>query len=185
MKRYFLLLALFLLGISSAKAQLPSLGIGFSGGVNLPILQANQGEGTIYSIRGIIKIPLIVLQPHFSFGKYGEADFSILNLPSIQLEGSKIKSFGVDALLGSLMGAPGFSPYFLGGAGYYKMERDQTTIFDEPDRKFGWSLGLGISISATPIFELDARLKFNFMKFDSTTKKDVNLLVGLNYYFGG
>ena len=81
----FLISAFF---ATSAKAQLPSIGIGISGGINYPILQADQGEGTIYSIRGILKIPLFVLQPHFSFGKYGDPDYTDLGVPAGLFEGA-------------------------------------------------------------------------------------------------
>lgn len=191
MKRFsLLLLCLLLIGVTSARAQLPSFGIGVSAGLNFPILQADQGNGTVFTIKGIFKAPIVRLEPNISFAKYGEPEPFIHSeefIPGqeiIVLEGSKITSYGVNAILGGGMGVPGFSPYFLGGVAYYKTEREQAPQFDLGS-KIGWSFGVGFTISVIPIIEIDVRAKVNIIPINGASKKDANLLAGINYYFGG
>ncbi|MCK4632361.1 MAG: porin family protein [candidate division Zixibacteria bacterium] len=166
-------------------AQGISLGIGVSGGLNLPIAQQDQGSGTAFGVRGIVKaLPMITLEPNVFFGKYGEPTIEGVN--SIGLDGSKITSYGIDARLGAPMGVPGFSPYALVGMGFYKAKRDQTAMFEDESTDFGWSIGLGVGLNLPSNIGVDLRGRFNLIPVDGgSSKKSLFVVGGLNYYFGG
>lgn len=172
---------------SMAGAQNPiKLGIGLSGGLNIPVVQQDQARGTAFGIRGIIGLmSLITIEPNLNFAKYGDPS---LDLPGVtnDLEGSKVTSYGVDALLGASMSAPGLSPFVIVGMGFYKTERDQTAAFDDDGTDFGWSAGLGFALGLSPAISLDVRGRFNMIPVDGgSSKKSVFVTGGLNYFFGG
>ena len=107
MRRILMVLCLFILGALMANAQAPKFGVGAFGGMNMPILQDDQGNGTVFGLKAKVKIiPIILLEPNISFGKWGDPD----PVDGVVLvSGSKITSYGVDAVLGDSPGAAGIS----------------------------------------------------------------------------
>ena len=180
----FVIMAILILPTALA-AQGVSFGIGISGGLNLPIAQQDQGSGTAFGVRGIIKaLPMVTLEPNVFFGKYGEPTIEDIN--SNGFDGSKITSYGIDARLGAPMGMPGFSPYALAGLGFYKAERDLTAAFEDDGADFGWSVGLGVGLNLQSNIGVDLRGRFNLIPVDGgSSKKSLFVVGGLNYYFGG
>jgi hypothetical protein len=100
MKKILLALCALLLLAQAPMAVVPSLGAGAFGGMHFPIVQDDQGSGSTFGIRGIVQImPSLSAEPNVTFSKYGEPDFGIVGVTN-DLEGSKVTSFGVDALFG-------------------------------------------------------------------------------------
>jgi len=174
-----ILLCIMLLLVSLAHAQTPKFGIGAFGGLNMPILQDDQGNGTVFGLKAKLKmIPMILLEPNITFGKWGDPD----PVDGVELaSGSKINSYGVDAILGGSPGMAGVKPFFLVGAAIFSVKNDDTG-FDES--KLGYSAGLGISIGGGPKVDIDIAGKMVFAVQESGSKKAVYILGGLTYYFG-
>jgi len=155
-----------------------NFGVGAYGGVNIPIVQEDQGSGTVFGLKGKLSlIPGIGLEPNLNFAKFGDATLDFGGTR----EGSKVTSYGVDAVLGAGMGAVGFKMYGILGAGFYSTKRDN----DEDVTKIGWATGLGFEIGVSPTIGIDIRGKLNVISSEGGgTKKSAAVTGGLNYYFG-
>lgn len=171
-----------LLALSAAtQAQDIKFGIGFSAGMNIPIVQQDQKSGSIFGFKVRAKlIPAIILEPNIYFAKYGKP--TINDIPGYDLEGSKVTSYGLDLALGAPIGGTGLKFFGLAGLGYYNTKRDQT---DQDDTRFGWSAGLGFEIGFTQVIALDLRGKAVVIPAEGGgSKKSASVTGGLNYYFG-
>ncbi len=182
MRTYLIILALVLMLCSNMWAEGPSFGVGVSGGVDIPLIQQDQGSGSVFGIKGRFKpVSMIGLEPNLNFTKFGTPVVAGLNTTG--LEGSKITAFGVDATLGGGMGGPGFKPYLLFGAGTFKTKNDVTKA---DVSTFGWTAGLGFELGVTPAIGLGVRSKLVILPQDGGgSKKSAALTGGINYYFGG
>ncbi|MEW5993210.1 MAG: outer membrane beta-barrel protein [Candidatus Zixiibacteriota bacterium] len=157
----------------------PKLGVGASVGLDIPIGQDEQSQGTIFGFRGRVNlIPMITVEPNISFTRYGDPD---LEGVTSNLEGSKIMAYGVDVALGMGFGAPGFNPYGLVGAGYYNVKRDQT---GQDDTDLGYSAGLGFELGFAVPIAVDVRGKLVVIPIEGASKKSATVMGGLHYYFG-
>lgn len=158
----------------------PKLGVGVFGGLTLPIVQDDQKSGTVFGFYGRLKlIPILVFEPNISFAKYGDPDpISGVNLGIV---GSKVTSFGVDAVLGAGPGAPGMTPFFFGGIGSYSIKNDDTD-FDESAIGFSGGLGLGFNLG---MLDLNVRGRAIVIPLeDGGSKKSATATVGLSYVLG-
>lgn len=179
MKR--LLLILILLGLLSplAHAQGVTLGVGAFGGLNIPVVQDDQGNGTAFGLKARVKLlPFLTAEPNVIFGKWGEPD--PVEGVELGIDGSKITSYGVDAVFGNLPGAMGFKPYALVGAAIYSVKNDDTG-YDES--KPGFAGGLGFGFGFSEMLDVDVRGKLIVAPQEAGSKKAVLVTGGLNYYF--
>ncbi len=169
-----LLVLLTLLLVSAAlSAQTPRIGFGGFGGLSIPVAQDDQASGSEFGFRARLKLPVLTVEPNISFTKWGKANppEGISDMPV----GSKVTSFGVDALLGGAPGVPGFKPFFVIGGASYKVKNDDTG-FDES--KIGFSAGLGVLFGLTPKFDLDVRGKAVVIPIEGSSKKAVSVTGG-------
>lgn len=176
---------LFLLVLASvAQAQGLSLGFGASGGLNIPAVQDDQGTGTSFGLRAILRpISLVAFEANVNFAQYGDPELDIEGVTN-DLEGSKVTAYGIDATLGGGAG-PGFHPFLIGGFGMFDISRDQTAAFDEDGAQFGWTAGLGFGFGLGPSLSLDLRGRFNIIPTEgSSSHKSAFVLGGLNFYLG-
>lgn len=180
MRSAVLALTLLLLLGSSAAGQGVRFGVGAFGGPDFPVGSDDQAKGTVFGIRGKISfIPVITFEPRIAFTSFGEPDS--VDFP-LDLDGSKVTAYGVDAVLGAPFGGKGFAMFGILGAGFYKVKRDQTF---EDRNELGWTAGLGFAIGFAPMVSVDARGQLNVMPYeDGGALKSVSATVGLNYFFG-
>ncbi|UCD63167.1 MAG: outer membrane beta-barrel protein [Candidatus Zixiibacteriota bacterium] len=180
MRKVITLTVAMLLLYSSAAAVGPRLGAGVYGGLDIPIIQDDQAQGTIFGIRGKIKaLPIVTVEPRISFTSFGGPDYEDFDL---DMEGSKVTSYGVDAAFGAPFGATGFNLFGVLGAGFYKVKRDQT---NQDETNLGWSAGLGLAIGLAPMVSVEARGMLHVIPYDEGgSAKSVSATAGLNYYFG-
>ncbi len=172
-----LLLCLLLISMALPAGAI-KLGVGLSGGVNMPVLQEDQGSGTVFGLKGKLNIlPGVSVEPNINFAAFGESkqeEFG--NRP-----GSKITSFGVDAILGSGLPGVGVKMYGILGGGIYKTTRE----FDDSATKIGWATGLGLEVGITKKIGIDVRGKLNVISSEGgATRKSAALTGGVNYYIG-
>lgn len=178
--------ALLVLLTPLAFAQTPGIGFGFgaSGGVNIPIAQEDQGTGTTFGLRAMMRpIPMIGVEAYVNFAKYGDPQLDVAGITN-DLEGSKVTSYGLEGMLG---GGPGLGPrpFFLAGLGFFDTSRDQTVAFDDDGAEFGYTFGLGLAFGLSPQISLDVRGRANLIPTDGGgSDKSLFLLGGLNFYLG-
>ncbi|RKX27397.1 MAG: hypothetical protein DRP45_01165 [Candidatus Zixiibacteriota bacterium] len=183
-KQVIIVGVLVMMAVSFAGAQTPKFGVGFSGGINIPIIQDDQKSGSIFEFRARFSaLPFLTIEPKLSFSSYGSPD----TFEDIiwDVDGSKITAYGVDGILGGALSGPGFAPFFVAGMGWYKISNDSYETIQDSETKFGFSGGMGFAIGITPKFSIDARAKAHFISWDGGAKKSLALLGGLNYAFGG
>ena len=175
MKRVLTMILLIFFALSTS-AFSTDLGAGAFGGVLIPVVQEDQGTGSTFGIRG--KIALmdgISLEPNINFHKYGDAELDFGTIA-----GSKITSFGVDAIVGGGQGKSTVSMYGLIGGGFYSITRD----FDEDVSKLGFSAGLGLELVLVQSVGFDIRGKLDVISGEGGgTKKSAAVLGGVTYYF--
>ncbi len=186
----FLILTIFSLVCLTSLASAQSatkLGFGAFGGLSIPILQEDQGNGTEYGLKvrwGAVS--MFTVEPYLAFVKWGEPDpIEVLSGGpdfSLGIDGSKVTAFGVDLVLGNGVGKMGVSPYFVGGVASFKVKNDDTGF---EHSSLGWSAGLGLGIGFTPSLAIDVRGKVNVAPQDGGgSKKSASIVGGLNYAFG-
>lgn len=179
MKKIIILAIILVLPVM-ALSQSASFGVGASGGLFIPVVQDDQGSGTIFNLRGIWNVSsLFSVEPHLNLAKYGDpsSDGGVFD----GFEGSKVTSFGVNAVLG-MGGGMGLHPLIFAGIGSYKTKRDLTSQ-DVSD--IGYSGGLGIEIGINKSLAVDARGAMYVIPLDEGgSKKSVSVTGGVNFYFG-
>jgi len=179
MKKLCLTIFLLVLLTPIINAQGTKIGVGAFGGLNMPIVQDDQGNGSIFGFKARVKVmSFLIAEPYVMFGKWGSPD--PVEGIDLGIDGSKLTSFGVDAQVGSMPGASKFRPYGLVGAGIYKIKNDDTG-YDES--KLGFSFGLGAGIGLTPMLDLDFGGKLIIAPQEEGSKKALLITGGLIYYF--
>ena len=167
-----------------------TFGVGVSGGLTYPIVQDDQGNGTVFALRGRWSLGGFgVLEPTLAFTKYGAPDpFEIDGHSSLDLgiDGSKLTMYGLNFVLGGAPGTVGLKPIFMGGVGFYEMSNDDTENLQESETKLGFSGGIGLVFALSSQFELDGRGQLHVIPSEGgASKKSVTLLVGININLGG
>ncbi len=178
MKKLLMLAVGLLLLIQPAMAAGISAGAGAFGGLAIPVVQDDQSQGTVFGFKGRIKTSFITFEPNIIFTKYGDPDFEdVIGDP----EGSKLTSFGLDALLGSSIGGPGVSSFFFAGIGIYKTKNDELQV-DESE--VGISGGIGLEVGLGPKLGLEARGRFVVVGTEGGgSRKAAIVTAGVNYHF--
>ncbi|MEZ5360221.1 MAG: outer membrane beta-barrel protein [Candidatus Zixiibacteriota bacterium] len=181
MRKTLLVLGVLFLTVSMSHAEAPKFGVGGFGGINIPIVQDDQKSGTVFGLKGrLVVTSFLVAEPHVSFGKWGDPD--PIDGVNLEIAGSKITSFGIDATLGGMPGKKGLKPFAFVGFASYKVKNDDTA-YDES--KLGIAGGFGFLIGVSPLLDIDIRGKAVIAPQEEGSKKAVWILGGLNYYFGG
>jgi len=180
MKRIaFVVCAVLLVPLVAARGEI-GLGAGASGGLEFPIAQDDEAQGSVFAIRAIVVVvPSVALQPNVAFTTYGDPEFDEFDS---DLSGSEIAGYGLDAVLGGSFGNPGVWPYGLIGGGFYNTKRDQT---GEDETNFGWSAGFGVEVGLSHLLAIDLRGKLLVISPEGGgTKKSASVTGGVNVYFG-
>lgn len=177
-----ILMAILAVGllIPAVQAGQISLGAGVSGGLEFPIAQQDQKQGSVFGFRVRVGVlPMVTLEPGLSFTRYGDPEFDDFT-PDI--EGAKVTGYTLDAVLGGAFGGTGVKPYGLFGIGYYNTALEH---FGDDKKNFGWSAGFGLEIGVAPMVGLDFRGRAAMISTDGGgTKKSGSVTGGINIYFG-
>jgi len=170
-----LLLALSLLTLAAAcdASVFTKLGIGAYSGVNIPIVQDDAGTGPLYGFRGRIGFPLVTLEPAVTILNNADQDADVSG-STISLEAPEVTSYSFSALFGG-------SFYGLAGIGWSSINvPDGAGESTEPT----YYLGGGAEIGVGPVaVDVSPRL-YLIQTADNATRKNVGILIGVNYYFG-
>jgi hypothetical protein len=176
--------ALFIvLAAYAAHASDRKFGLGIAGGAIVPIVQDDEGRGSHATVRATYRpISSIGFDANLTVAQFGDPDIDLPGVTS-DLKGSRLITYGVDAIIG---GGPGGAvrPFFIIGAGYFRVSRDQTRAWDRGGTEFGYSGGLGLAIGLTRALQLDLRTRLNIVPAEgSSSRKSAFVQGGFNYYF--
>ena len=166
--------ALIALALAASSTRAGSIGVGVYGGSSIPVLQADEDKGTLYGVRVPVKlIPLITVEPFYSSSTLGDKTVDISPGISITREGSKVTSYGANAML-TLGGPVTFYPFV--GIGQAKFKR---TAQDESFTSYHFGLGLGLS--PIPKFSLHLRGELQSAVDGGVSRKMANITLGASY----
>ena len=181
MKKLIAAGALVLLIVSATQAETPKLAVGAFAGVNIPVLQQDQGMGTAYGAKASVRLmPMLALEPHFTLAKWG--DPGDVDGVDLGITGSKVTSFGLDAVIGKPP-AKGLGFVLIGGVASYKVENEDTGY---ESSKIGFAGGLGLVLKLMPMLDLEVRGKALIAPQEEGGSKKAGLVTGgLTYHFGG
>jgi outer membrane protein with beta-barrel domain len=177
MRRALPLLALALaLVLVPRSAGAFGIGIGAYGGSSSPISQDDVKTGGTYGVRLPISIiPLVSVEPYWGESKLGDGETTVGGVTT-SVDGFDVSSFGVNAMLGSLLGAPGIKFYPYVGIASSKFSRSGSADITKTSYNFGLGGALGLSK-----LTLHGRAEGNVVDTGDKTREFVNLTLGLSY----
>lgn len=175
MKRLCASIALLALLSSAGAAHALSVGVGAFGGISVPIVQDDTGQGTQFGVRVPVNlIPMVVVEPFFSSASGGDKDEEFGGVTQTRT-GLDVTGFGANLLLPF---GTGFRFYPFAGLGSFKVKREGS----EDVTKTGYNFGIGIGISP-PLagLSLDVRGELNAVVDGDVSRKWGNATVGVSY----
>lgn len=170
---------LLVVGMSSV-ASAGKYGIGVFGGANIPIVQKDEKADAVFGAKARIPLlPFLALEPNFSIAKFKGSDVEVRE-QNYALKGGDITSFGADLLVGTLSSMSKMKFYGLLGINsntYHQEGFSKTT-------GFGMTLGPGFEFFVAEMLSLEVKARYHAIQVGEGGKTHVELLGGLNYYFG-
>ena len=172
MKRIFALAwVAMLLGASLAHAG--NVGVGAFGGWSVPVVQEDQGNGSIYGFRFPLTFtPLVAVEPYFSSSALGDKTVSSGGFEYTR-EGSDVTTWGANVTF-SMGGPMRFFPYAgIGTVNYQRTGQDENYT--------SYQFGLGLGFTPAPKVSLDVRAELQMAAKDQVSRKTGNFTVGASY----
>ena len=157
-----------------ARAGTITLGGGVYGGMSFPVLQDDQGQGSLFGARIPVRLlPLLTVEPFYSTSALGDKTIEAAPGFSVTREGSDVTTYGVNVMFPFGTKAL-LTPYAgIGSAHFTRQGEDETfTSFD---------LGLGLGFTVMPKVSLDLRGELQAASSGETSRKMVNLTLGASY----
>jgi hypothetical protein len=171
-----MILALVALLLAPQAARALGIGVGAYGGVAVPILQDDNGQGSLFGIRAPVSlIPMITVEPYFAKGSGGEKKQDVGGITYTR-SGIDQTSFGANVML--TFGGP-FSFYPYVGIGSTKLERGSLDATST-----NYNFGLGFGISPMPKLSLHLRSELQAVLDENSSdvsRKWANVTVGVHY----
>lgn len=169
--------ALLALALAPAAVGAATIGIGAFGGASIPIVQDDNGQGTIFGLRVPVSLlPLVTIEPYFAKTSGGEKDQDVEGT-TFTREGIDATSFGANAMLNFGAGLR-FYPFV--GIGSTKLER---TGLDATSTTYNMGLGVGFTLPVAKLaLDLRGELASVLDEDDSdSARKWANVTVGVSY----
>ena len=172
--RRAMILVLFALALLPCAAGATSVGVGAFGGMSIPILQDDNGQGTMMGLRApVTLIPLVTVEPYFAKTSGGDKDQDIEGT-TITRSGLDVTGFGANVLL-TFGGKIQLYPF--AGIGSYKLSRTGS----EDATNTAYTFGLGLGISPLPKLSIHVRGELAAAVDGQTSRKWANATVGVSY----
>jgi outer membrane protein with beta-barrel domain len=156
-----------------------SVGIGAFGGASFPLVQDDNGQGSVFGVRVPVSVvPLIAIEPYFGSTHGGSKDQTVAGL-TFTRDGIDVTSYGANLLL-KFGGPLQFYPF----AGMSSSHLKRTGL-DETDTAYDFGLGLGIKLPLVGLSvdgrgELDAAVD---KASSDASRKWANVTLGVSYAF--
>jgi hypothetical protein len=168
------LLMLFALALAPCIAGATSIGVGGFGGMSYPIIQDDNGQGTVFGLRAPVKlIPLVTVEPYFTKISGGDKDQDIEGT-TITRNGIDVTGFGANVLL-TFGGRIQFYPF--AGIGSYALSREGS----EDQTNTTYTFGLGLGISPMPKLSIHVRGELAAAVDGDVSRKWANATIGVSY----
>ena len=168
------ILMLFALALLPCIAGATSVGVGAFGGMSLPILQDDNGLGTLMGLRAPVSLlSLVTVEPYFAKTSGGDKDLDIEGAPFTR-SGIDVTGFGANVLL-TFGGKIQLYPF--AGIGSYKLSRAGS----EDLTNTAYTFGLGLGISPMPKLSIHVRGELAAAVDGETSRKWANATVGVSY----
>lgn len=162
---------------STAAAMETTVGAQIFAGASMPIVQDDVATGAIFGLRLPVQLwTVLSVEPYFASSSMGRAEQQI-GSSTYAREGFDVTAFGANVLFGFGSGVFRCSPFV--GIGAHELTRSGSEDIDD----VGYNFGLGLRISPTARWSIDARGEVNAVATGSTSRKFGNLTLGLGYTF--
>ena len=175
MKRtwWAVLLALALIA-PRARAAGVTVGAGVYGGMSFPVLQEDQGQGSIFGVRVPVRLlSLLAVEPFFSTSALGDKTLDVAPGFSVSRDGADITTYGVNAVFPFGTTAMLYPYVGIGSATFDRAgEKDTFTSYD---------VGLGLGFTVMPKFKVDLRGELQAASAGETSRKVFNAMLGASY----
>jgi len=177
MKRWSVWIVMLSLVALTSAAQAATIGLGVFGGSSVPVVQDDNGQGTIFGVRASVNlVPLITVEPYYAKTNGGDKDQTLLGTTYTR-HGIDLTSYGVNALLTF---GTGLQLYPFAGIGSTKATRDG---LDATTTQYNFGLGLGFK---PPVLKLSVNLRGELdtvLEPDNsqTARKWANVTLGVSY----
>lgn len=177
MKRGWGAAALILSALLPAVAGAASLGVGVFGGASIPVVQEDTGSGAQFGLRVPVNVmPFLTIEPYYARSGLGDITETFGGVAQTR-SGFNVNAFGLNLVVGGAGLVGGLPIYPFGGIASHSLSRDGS-----PDiKEVGYELGLGVGFSVPPGVGINARGGFDFVVLDNSTRKFVNLTIGVSY----
>jgi hypothetical protein len=175
-----LLCIVALLALTPGAARAISVGAGAYGGWSIPVVQDDNGNGSLWGLRLPVNFtPMVSLEPYFGSTSGGSKTQDLGGGLSTTREGIDVTSYGVNALLS--FGA-GFKFMPFAGLGSNRMKR---AGLDQSETGYDFGLGLGFSLPVAHL-GVDLRGALNIVQDPATSqasRKWAEITAGVSYAF--
>ena len=161
----------------ASTASAGGIGIGAFGGASVPLVQDDNGQGTIYGVRVPVSlVPIFTLEPYYSKSTGGDKDQEVGG-STFTRSGIDLTSYGANLMLAF---GTGFQMYPYAGIGTTQSERPG---LDASATAYNFGLGFGISPPALKL-ALHLRGEMAVVREEDATesaRKWANVTVGVSY----
>lgn len=180
-------LAAFLIVLIAVPAfAIGDIAVGPFYGMTIPIVNDQVKSGSLFGVQGRVSlIPMLSIGAHFHSRTFGNPSYTFFegtpNETTMETDGGKVSSLGVDAFLGKTGGGTGMNFYFMGSFGTYKWTRDN----QEDQSKTAFAIGPGLEFVLPMKIGIEGRAMFEVASTGNDgTWKNVLWLVAVNYHIG-
>ncbi len=150
------------------------VGVGAFGGVGIPIIQQDTGQGPLIGLRLPVRLlSFVTVEPYYSHTTGRESDRSFGDI-TVVYDGIDVSSYGANLLL-TFGGRLQLYPY--AGVGSFHLTRPS---FDET--RTGYNFGLGLGVSPLSRLSLHLRGELAAAVSGGVSRKWANLTAGLTYH---
>jgi len=172
--RKAMILMLFALALLPCAAGAMSIGVGAFGGMSIPVLQDDNGPGTVLCLRvPVALIPLVTVEPYYTKTSGGDADQEVAG-GTTPRSGVDLDGFGANVLLTF---GTGLKLYPFAGIGSSTLQREDM----EDVTNTTYTFGLGLGFSPMPKLSIHVRGELAAMGDGETTREWANATVGVSY----
>ena len=168
------ILMLFGLALLPCTAGATSIGVGAFGGMSIPVLQADNGQGTVFGLRVPVALTtLVTVEPYYAKTSGGDKDQDIEG-DTVTRSGLDVTGFGANVLL-TFGTKTQLYPFV--GIGSSNLSREGS----EDVTNTTYTFGLGLGISPMPKLSIHVRGELAAAVDDETSRKWGNVTIGVSY----
>jgi len=158
----------------AARAGTIGVGGGVFGGMSFPVLQDDQGQGSVFGARIPVRLAnMFAVEPFYSTSALGDKTIETSPGFSVTREGSDVTSYGINAMF-PFGTKTLLYPY--GGIGSAHFERS-----GEDETFTSYDVGLGLGVTLIPKLMLDVRGELQMASSGETSRKMFNVTLGATY----